>query len=101
VVAAEGIEVSDEEVLQSLREAATAPGTKPPSERKLERSLAKMRDDGRADALREDIAMRKAVDLIVEHATPIAAARAEARKQIWTPEGESEDAPAELWTPST
>jgi trigger factor len=99
IVAAEGIEVSDEEVLQSLREAATAPGSKPPSERKLERSLAKMREDGRAEALREDIAMRKAVDLIVESAKPIPAAQAEARERIWTPEDESSERPAELWTP--
>ena len=101
IVAAEGIEVSDEEVLQSLREAATAPGAKPPSERKLERSLVKAKEDGRADALREDIAMRKAVDLVVEEASAIPAARAEAREQIWTPEQEAEKPPAELWTPSS
>jgi len=101
IVAAEGIEVSDDEILQSLREAATAPGAKPPSERKLERSLAKAQEDGRADALREDIAMRKAVDLLIESAKPIAAAQAEAREQIWTPESEQEERPAELWTPGS
>ncbi len=101
VVAAESIEVADDEILQSLREAATAPGAKPPSERKLERSLAKAKEEGRADALREDIAMRKAVDLIVESTTAIPAAPAEAREQIWTPEQEATKPPAELWTPST
>ncbi len=101
VVAAEDIEVADDEILQSLREAATAPGTKPPSERKLERSLAKATEDGRADALREDIAMRKAVDLIVDSTTAIPAAPAEAREQIWTPEQEATEPSAELWTPST
>jgi len=101
VVAAEGIEVADDEILQSLREAATAPGAKPPSERKLERSLAKATEDGRADALREDIAMRKAVDLIVDSSTAIPAAPAAAREQIWTPEQEATEPPAELWTPST
>ena len=101
IVAAEAIEVSDEEILQSLRESATAPGAKPPSERKLERSLAKAKEDGRADALREDIAMRKAVDLVVEEASAIPPARAEAREQIWTPEQESQPPAAELWTPSS
>ncbi len=101
VVAAEGIEVADDEILQSLREAATAPGAKPPGERKLERSLAKAKEDGRADALREDIAMRKAVDLIVDSTTAIPAARAEVREQIWTPGQEATEPPAEVWTPST
>jgi trigger factor len=101
VVAAEGVEVSDEEILRSLREAATAPGGDPPSERKLERSLAKAKADGRAEALREDIAMRKAVDLLVESATPIAAAQAEARERLWTPEKDREERPSELWTPGS
>ncbi len=101
VVEAEGIEVSDEEILQSLREAAMAPGAKPPSERKLERSLAKAKEDGRAEALREDIAMRKAVDLLVESAKPIPADQAEARERIWTPEKEAEERPAEIWTPGS
>jgi trigger factor len=101
IVAAEGIEVSDDELLQSLREAATGPDTKPPSERKLERSLAQMRSDGRAEALREDIAMRKAVDLLVDSAKPIPAAQAEAREVIWTPEKEAAEKPAELWTPGS
>jgi trigger factor len=101
VVAAEGIEVSDDEILRSLREAATAPGGEPPSERKLERSLAKAKADGRAEALREDIAMRKAVDLLVQSATPIAAAQAEARERLWTPEKNREERPSELWTPGS
>ncbi len=101
IVAAEGIEVSDEELLQSLREAATGPGSKPPSERKLARSLERAKADGRADSLREDIAMRKAVDLLVESAKPVAADRAEARDRLWTPEKEREERPTELWTPGS
>jgi hypothetical protein len=45
--------------------------------------------------------MRKAVDLLVDSAKPIAAAQAEAREQIWTPAQESEERPAELWTPGS
>ena len=101
VVDAEAIEVSDEEILQSLREAATAPGSKPPSERKLARSLAQAKADGRADALREDIAMRKAVDLLVESGHPIPLGQAQARERLWTPDREREERPQELWTPGS
>jgi trigger factor len=101
VVEAEGIEVTDDELLQSLREAATGPQGKPPSERKLERSLHNMREDGRAELLREDVAMRKAVDLLVESARPIPVSQAEARERLWTPDKEREERPSELWTPGS
>ena len=45
--------------------------------------------------------MRKAVDLLVESAKPIAAAQAEARERLWTPESEPDERPAELWTPGS
>jgi trigger factor len=101
IVEAEGLEVTDDEILQSLREAATGPGAKPPSERKLARSLQGMQADGRADTLREDIAMRKAVDLLVESARPIPVEQADAREVLWTPEKEREERPTELWTPGS
>jgi trigger factor len=101
IVEAEGIEVSDDELLQSLREAATGSEARPPSEHKLERTLVRMREDGRADLLREDIAMRKAVDLLVESGQPIAESQAEARERLWTPDKESSERPAELWTPGS
>ena len=89
IVAAEGIEVSDEEIETALRAAA------PPdaSDKQLKRAFKRARAQGADDALREDIAMRKAVDLVVENAKPIsvdqatdAAERAAAREQLWTPE---------------
>lgn len=45
--------------------------------------------------------MRKAVDLLVESAKPVAADRAEARDRLWTPEKEREERPTELWTPGS
>jgi trigger factor len=102
VIEAEGIEVTDDELLETLREASAEPGKAPPSEKALLRSLKKARARGADDALREDIAMRKAVDLIVEHANAIPAAQAQAREEIWTPEQEaSEDEPKKLWTPGS
>ena len=81
VVEAEGIEVSDEEIQQALR--ASAPPDA--SEKQLKRLMKRARSQGADDALREDIAMRKAVDLIVENAKPIEAERAAAREKLWTP----------------
>jgi trigger factor len=75
IVASEGIEVGDDELLEVLREASTEPGKQPPSDKALQRSLKKARARGGDAALREDIAMRKAVDLIVGAAKPVAAAQ--------------------------
>jgi trigger factor len=82
IVQAEGIEVSDEEVEQALR--ASAPPDA--SDKQLKRALKRARSQGADEALREDIAMRKAVDLVVENAKPIEAERAAAREKLWTPE---------------
>jgi trigger factor len=85
IVEAEGIEVSDEEIEQALR--ASAPPDA--SDKQLKRALKRARSQGADEALREDIAMRKAVDLVVENAKPISAERAAAREKLWTPESAS------------
>jgi trigger factor len=101
IVDAEGIEVSDEEVNEALQAAA------PPdaSEKQLKRALKRARSQGADEALREDIAMRKAVDLLVEHAKPIAAEKAAAREKLWTPDKEDASAASsgsgEIWTPGS
>jgi trigger factor len=98
IVEAEGIEVSDDEVNEALRAAA------PPdaSEKQLKRALKRARSQGADDALREDIAMRKAVDLVVEHAKPIPVEQAAAREALWTPEKEESGARSgEIWTPGS
>ena len=101
VVEAEGIEVSDDEVLDALRQASAQPGQKEPSEKALRRSLEKAKKRGADDALREDIAMRKAVDLIVERAKPIPIEQAQAREEMWTPEKEQREGSGEIWTPGS
>jgi trigger factor len=102
IVETEGIEVSDDELLGALREASAGQGGEEPSEKQLQRSLKKAKSQGADEALREDIAMRKAVDLIVEAATPIPAEQAQAREDIWTPEDEESAEPKkELWTPGS
>jgi trigger factor len=84
IVESEGIEASDDELLEALREAT--PGV---DDKKLAKALAQLEKDGRAGVLREDVAMRKAVDLVAEHAKPIEPDLAEARGKIWTPSGGS------------
>src|SRR3954471_6062261 len=86
VVEEEGIEVTDDELLESLRAATQGPGRPATSEKKLQKSLDRARQEGRDEALREDIAMRKAVDLMVDSAKQITVEQAKARDKIWTPE---------------
>ena len=80
IVESERIEPSDDEMLEALREAT--PGVE---EKQLEKALAQLEKDGRLAVLREDVAMRKAVDLVADNAKPIEPSLAEARGKIWTP----------------
>ena len=101
VVEQEGIEVSDEEVTDALKAAAAGEGGREPSEKQLQRSLKRLKAQGADEALREDIAMRKAVDLIVEHAKAIPVEQAKAREKLWTPDKEEKEAAGagQIWTP--
>jgi len=76
IVETEQIDVDDEELFEVLREASTEPGKQPPSDKALQRSLKKARARGGDLALREYIAMRKAVELIVDAVKPVPAAAA-------------------------
>ena len=98
IVAAEGIEVSDEEVTDAVREAAGPDA----SDKQVKRALKRARQQGADEALREDIAMRKAVDLLVESAKPIPVEQAAAREKLWTPEKEGDEkGSGEIWTPGS
>jgi trigger factor len=90
---AEAIEVSDEELVESLRHTAEEhEGTTP------EKLLEQLRSQGRDALLSEEMRLRKAADLVAESAKPIPMERADAREKLWTPE---KDRPTEgsLWTP--
>jgi trigger factor len=103
VVEQEGIEASDEEVTEALKAAATAEGGQAPNEKQLQRSLKRLKAQGADEALREDIAMRKAVDLIVDSAKAIPVEQAKAREKLWTPDKEEKEAAGagQIWTPGT
>jgi trigger factor len=80
VVESENIEPNNDDLLEALREAT--PGYE---DEQLKKALDELEKDGRLAVLREDVAMRQAVDLIADHAKPIEPSLAEARGKIWTP----------------
>jgi trigger factor len=68
IIEAEGIEPSEEEVLEAVEQAAgEGPGRTSP--KKL---LERLRSAGRLDELKQDLAQRKALDLVAGSAKPIA-----------------------------
>lgn len=110
VVAAENILPSEEDLLEVLTPTAEREGVEP------QKLLEDLRDSGRLEDIREDLAARQAVELIASEATPIPTDRrstgspigqqAQAREKLWTPESEEkqgegagEAAAARLWTP--
>jgi trigger factor len=97
VVAAEKIEPTDEELVEALRPSAERDGTDPAD------LLEQLRKAGRIDALREDVASRQAVEMLVREAKPITVEQAQARQKLWTPgkeEGqEGEGGGGQIWTP--
>jgi trigger factor len=103
IVAAEGIDPPEEDLLAALAPIAERDGVEP---QKLQEQL---RAAGRLEEVREDLAARAAIDLIAAAAKPIPLAQAEAREQLWTPAKAAEaagdgaeqptGAPARLWTP--
>lgn len=104
IVAAEGIDPSEEELTAALAPTAEREGLEP------QKLLGELRSAGRVEEVREDLAARQAIDLIAAAAKPIPPAQAQAREQLWTPakadagrsadvEGEHAGAPARLWTP--
>jgi len=94
VVDAEGIEATEEELLEALAHPAEHERTTP------EKLLKRLREKGRDAMVAEDIRFRKAIDVIAESAKPIPLGQAEAREKIWTPEKEREAA-GSLWTPGS
>jgi trigger factor len=98
VVDAEGIEPTDEEVLEAVEQAAPggSGGTSPAQ------LVERLRSSGRLESLKEDLAQRKALDLIADSAKPISIEQARARDKLWTPGREEEGrSTGQLWTPTS
>jgi len=94
IAEAEEIEVAEEEMVEALAHTAEHERTTP------EKLLKRLREGGRDSMVREDIRIRKAIDVVAESAKPIPMEQAEAREKLWTPEKEREEA-GSLWTPGS
>ena len=90
-----GLEVSDDEVKELVREQAEAAGEDP------EQVIAALWESGRHERLRADLRLKQALDQIVEDVKPIPVELARARESIWTPEKEKPETAAKLWTPGS
>jgi trigger factor len=97
IVEAEKIEPADEELIEALRAAAERDGSDPAQ------LLDQLREAGRLESLREDVASRQAVEMLVREATPITVEQAQAREKLWTPgrDPEGETGSGEIWTPGS
>ena len=96
IVEAEKIEPADEELVEALRPAAERDGSDP------EKLVDQLRKAGRLETLREDVANRQAVELLVAQAKPISVEQAKAREKLWTPgQEETAEGAGQLWTPGT
>ena len=100
IAEAEGIEVSEEEMVEALEHSAEHERISP------EKLLERLRESGRDSLILEDLRARKAIELVAEAAKPIPKEeaderqeKAEAREKLLAPEGEGKAKAGELWTP--
>jgi trigger factor len=97
VADAENIEVTEEDELEALQ---IPPGHEDHGHPEPADALKEIRESGREGLFKQDLRMRRALDLIGERANPIPLEQAKAREEIWTPEKEREEKGA-LWTPGS
>jgi trigger factor len=90
-----GLEVSDEEVDELIREEAEAADEDP------EELIGQVKAAGRYEALRADLRLRRALDRLAAEVKRIPLELAEARDKLWTPEKEKPETAAKLWTPGS
>ena len=96
IVEAEKIEPTDDELVEALRPAAERDGADPAE------LLDQLRKAGRLESLREDVASRQAVELLVREAQTISVEQAQAREKLWTPGKDDAGGPSEqIWTPGS
>ena len=88
-----GIEISDDEVKQLVREQAESAGED------ADKVIEDLWHHGRHEDLREDLRLRAALDRVAAEVKPIPIEQAEAREAIWTPDKEKPEQETKLWTP--
>jgi FKBP-type peptidyl-prolyl cis-trans isomerase (trigger factor) len=90
-----GIEVSDDEVEELIREQADAAGEDPDD------VVSQIRESGRFETLRADLRLKEALDRIVSEVKRISPDLAQARDKLWTPDKETSPTETKLWTPAS
>jgi len=96
IVAAENIEPTDDQVREALEPTAERQGTT------VDKLIDRLRETGRLDRIRGEVANRQAIERLVAEATPITVEQAKARQKLWTPGKEgAEKGSGQLWTPGT
>jgi len=90
-----GIDVSDEEVEQLIREQAQE-AEEDPGE-----AVSHMHEHGAFEQLRGDLRLKKALDEVVAGAKRIPVELARAREKLWTPGKEKGPVETKLWTPGS
>ena len=90
-----GIEVSDEEIEELIREQAGLQGDD------ADEAVKQVFADGRQEVLRGDLRLRKALDRVAADAKRVPVEVARARDEIWTPDKETPPTETKLWTPGS
>ncbi len=94
IVEAEGIEPSDEQLREALEPTAERTGSS------AEQLLEQLRKADRVEQVRQEVANRQALELLVREANQISVEQAKARDKLWTPGKEgAEEGAGQLWTP--
>jgi trigger factor len=93
VVKAEAISPTEDQLLEALEPMAERTGSTPPE------LLKQLRKGDRLDRVREELASRQALELLVREANPITVDQAKARDKLWTPGKEEQAQRSQLWTP--
>ena len=90
-----GIEISDDQVKELIREQAEAAGED------ADEVIEELWQHGRHEDLREDLRLRAALDRVAAEVKPIPLEQAQARESIWTPDKENAETETTLWTPGS
>jgi trigger factor len=90
-----GLEVSDEEIEELIREQADLQGDD------ADEAIKQVFADGREEVLRNDLRLRKALDRVADEAKRVPVEVARARDEIWTPDKETSPSETKLWTPGS
>jgi trigger factor len=87
------LDVSDDELREFIREQA--------GEDEADEAIEELFTHGGAEALREDLRLRKALDRVASEVKRIAPDLAAAREKLWTPEKDKPATETKLWTPGS